>query len=283
MSPDAFLLPPEELVVAWAINLRKDVVRPWQPTQHADHLANTIKTYLSKVSGTVNEFAGESVGSPSNCHLIRDKLAHWKEIDGQHQSDSFSDLPTDLQRLYACTFAMVGWSKLERITVWTMFLTQFGIAGRASDADVNMAEAADGEEREDLPQAVNRRMWVAYTEDVWRNKTMKLFIASGHYVPSQGRPRSDSYVPPRGVTNHGIRSSSAQWAARCGASLMQVKAMGRWKSTDVCSHYVAQGNEVSDHATTGVNGTIAENDDPMQRVWWWKPVAIRGEGGRDQL
>ncbi|KAL1503445.1 hypothetical protein AB1Y20_011932 [Prymnesium parvum] len=97
----------------------------------------------------------------------------------------------------------------------------------AGQADVNMAEAADGEEREDLPQAVNQRMWVAYTEDVWRNKTMKLFIASG--------------LP------------------------------------------LSQRNEVSDHATTGVNATIAENDDPMQRVWWWKPVAIRGEGGRDKL
>ena len=106
---------------------------------------------------------------------------------------------------------------------------------------------------------------------------------AGFYFPSTGVFRTASYVEPSGVKNHGIRASAAQWAARCGATVIQIMNMGRWKNTDTCAHYLAQGNEQKSMATQGKNGLSGEIDDPIKRVWWWQPVAVRAPGGRDGL
>lgn len=122
----------------------------------------------------------------------------------------------------------------------------------------------------------------ALTEDAWTNATTRILTVSGFYKPAVGKPHQSHYQPPSGVTNHGwFRAGGAQWAFRCGANLLQVKNMGRWRALDVCAHYLAQGSAQSDLATTGPAGYKGEVDDPLQRVWWWRPVAQRSVNGKD--
>jgi hypothetical protein len=129
-GPIAFEIPPEDLVIAWAMNLRKDAINPFAPGFEVDHVYGTIKTYLSRISGTVKEFRGKDASSPSNCAILREKLATWKEDDGEEQSATFDNLPEDLKALYdACFEGKQKWSSLQRVTVWSMWLTQFAIAG----------------------------------------------------------------------------------------------------------------------------------------------------------
>jgi hypothetical protein len=129
-GPIAFQIPPEDLVVAWSLNLRKDVKNPFAPGFEVDHVYGTIKTYLSRISGTVKEFCGKDASSPSNCAILREKLAIWKKADGEEQSATFDNLPEDLKKLYdACFEGKQRWSPLQRVTVWSMWLTQFAIAG----------------------------------------------------------------------------------------------------------------------------------------------------------
>ena len=123
------------------------------------------------------------------------------------------------------------------------------------------AAAAEAEVAEVVPEAAparERGEWRTFTEEACAGRTTALFTRAGYYHPAKGKPRTPGYVPTSGITNHGIRASAAQWAARCGASLIQIKAMGRWKNTDVCAHYMAQGNEESDRATVGGNGEVGD-------------------------
>ena len=129
-APLAFQVPPEDLLVEWTMNLRKDKKTPYLPDAAVDHSAGTIKTYLSRVAGTVKEYAGSDVASPSSCAILRTKLAEWKKVDGEEQSATFDNLPEDLEKLYDANFeGKQRWNALQRITVWSMWLTQFGIAG----------------------------------------------------------------------------------------------------------------------------------------------------------
>lgn len=50
-DPNLSQMPPEELVVAWCMNLRKDTIKPYKPLESKDHTAGTIKTYMSRVAG----------------------------------------------------------------------------------------------------------------------------------------------------------------------------------------------------------------------------------------
>ena len=160
-------------------------------------------------------------------------------------------------------------------------------AAAADGADAAAADGADTAADGDAGLGVDAlplpgAEWKPFTESWWRDTSVRLHQEAGYYVPAQGKYRTDTYVPPDGVKNHGIRASAAQWAARCGASLIQIKNMGRWQSTDTCAHYVAQGNEARDLATQGKKGQAGEMQDPIKSVWWWNPVASRPEGGRDQ-
>ena len=57
--------------------------------------------------------------------------------------------------------------------------------------------------------------------------------------------------------------------------------MGRWASTQVCAHYLAQGHQTWEAMTVGQEGHAGEASDPIKRVWFWHPVASRQKGGRD--
>ena len=137
-------------------------------------------------------------------------------------------------------------------------------AGAAAGAAAEVGAAAEA------PQS--KGTWTAYTESWWRDTSVRLHQEAEFFTPSQGEYRTANYVPTDGVKNHGIRASAAQWAARCGASLIQIKNMGRWTNTDTCAHYSAQGNEMRDLATQGKAGKNGEIEDPIKRVWWWAPV-----------
>jgi len=90
------------------------------------------------------------------------------------------------------------------------------------------------------------------------------------------------YFPDRekgkkGCTNHAIRKSSVQWAARCGGSLLEIRNNGRWKSFEDIATYYAQGMYQSETAKEDVG------EDGIWRMWVWKPVSVAGFDGRDQL
>ena len=120
-APLAFQVPPEDLLVEWTMNLRKDKKTPYLPDAAVDHSAGTIKTYLSRVAGTVKEYAGSDVASPSSCAILRTKLAEWKKVDGEEQSATFDNLPEDLEKLYDANFeGKQRWNALQRIPVWSM-------------------------------------------------------------------------------------------------------------------------------------------------------------------
>ena len=81
----------------------------------------------------------------------------------------------------------------------------------------------------------------------------------------------------KGCTNHAIRKVAAQWAGRCGGSVIDAKNNGRWKTTEELSHYISQG--AVDRARCMEGG----RKDPIWRIWVWKLVTLPGEDGRDQM
>ena len=93
---------------------------------------------------------------------------------------------------------------------------------------------------------------------------------AGLYFPDREKGK-------KGCTNHAIRKSSVQWAARCGGSLLEIRNNGRWKSFEDIATYYAQGMYQSETAKEDVG------EDGIWRMWVWKPVSVAGFDGRDQL
>ena len=63
-------------------------------------------------------------------------------------------------------------------------------------------------------------------------------------------------------SSHSIRRAAAQWAARCGASLADVRNVGRWVALKHLLTYIAEGVEMRSNALR------ANNDvDPVLSVW----------------
>jgi hypothetical protein len=139
-------------------------------------------------------------------------------------------------------------------------------------------------------------------EDVWTGMTTKLFTVVRHCCckplarPTGTRcsltPRfpfyfylflsqAGLYFPEReekkGCTNHAIRKSAVQWAARCGGSLLEIRNNGRWKSFEDIATYYAQGMYQSESAKENFG------EDGIRRMWVWKPVTAAAFDGRDQL
>jgi hypothetical protein len=189
------------------------------------------------VAGAIKTYAGKSVESPTNSAIFRRKIKEWKAADGTSQSETFDDLPTDLPRLYETCFSMKGWSMLTKVQVWSMFLGQFGIAGRGScitdfcslyeDLEVPPASACDAD---GVPPWVElgQRKWKGrddsdagrYGLRLWRNRVDPRFcpvswllifmILAGH--PETGpvwgrwaRPRTKGKSPVQEEAGEGER------------------------------------------------------------------------------
>ena len=63
-------------------------------------------------------------------------------------------------------------------------------------------------------------------------------------------------------SSHSIRRAAAQWAARCGASLADVRNVGRWVALKHLLTYIAEGVEMRSNALRAYN-----DDDPVLSVW----------------
>jgi hypothetical protein len=98
--------PPEHLVIDWALNLRKDKIKPYREADLVDHVYSTIRVYLASVNGTVQDFAGAGADSPAKAELLANKLREWKRKDVCGQSATFDNLELDLVALYEACFAM---------------------------------------------------------------------------------------------------------------------------------------------------------------------------------
>jgi hypothetical protein len=103
--------------------------------------------------------------------------------------------------------------------------------------------------------------------------TKRLFTMAGLYFPHD----EETGAPAHGVTNHGIRITSCQWAGRFNASPLDAKNTGRWKTYEEMAKYHGQGQRV--RMEGGENGGV----DELKRMWPWKPVCLPGIDGRDQL
>ena len=102
----AFMAPPEELVVAFIANLRKDSKGEVPP-----HKYEGIKALCGAITGTCLEF-----GSPSPCHCdqISDKLRVWEDADETNAAEAF-DMAGDLPGLYAAVWNISHWNRLKQI------------------------------------------------------------------------------------------------------------------------------------------------------------------------
>lgn len=105
------------------------------------------------------------------------------------------------------------------------------------------------------------------TPDMWTTITDRLFKQAGLYDPTT----------KKGCTNHSIRRSSAQWAGRCGARELDVRNNGRWKTMELLAIYMGQG------AYKAAEAKEAEGYDPLEKIWWWKPVTVAGFNGLDAM
>jgi len=100
--------------------------------------------------------------------------------------------------------------------------------------------------------------------DMWRAVTNHLFYHA-----------SVNHGFQKGCTNHSIRRSSAQWAARCGATEMEIRNAGRWRCMEVLARYLTQGyQQRSEFNQEG-------EEDPIIRVWVFHRVTVANVDGQD--
>lgn len=87
--------------------------------------------------------------------------------------------------------------------------------------------------------------------DMWSDILNTIFILSGHL----------------GASPHSIRSSAAQWAARCGAESYQIQNAGRWsKDSTSWRIYVSAGEQ----DTARYLGRL----DPIRELWVFHPISF---------
>ena len=85
---------------------------------------------------------------------------------------------------------------------------------------------------------------------------------------SRGGARSE------GLTSHSHRKAGAEWAARCGASLNDIRNTGRWKDTTTVMWYLAEGTKYGDQQTRDFQG-----EDPIFKFWVYRPTSDATDGG----
>lgn len=104
----------------------------------------------------------------------------------------------------------------------------------------------------------NRGISVHLSVTVWSNMLNKMFEHSG-------LRRKVDLDPETQCTPHSLRRAAAQWAARCGAKVWEIKDCGQWKSTVFLRYMEETDQEKSRLSRQGVN-------DKVFSVWVWKPV-----------
>jgi hypothetical protein len=112
--------------------------------------------------------------------------------------------------------------------------------------------------------------------DVWVRMTTKLFTLIGLYKPAY-LDEDNNQIDAKGCTNHAIRKTACQWAGRCSSHPMDCKNNGRWKGYDQMSQYHSQG-AAKRKAITDKGG-----NDPIWKVWVWKPSGVPMIDGKDQM
>ena len=142
----------------------------------------------------------------------------------------------------------------------------------------------------------------ALSEESWTGMTTKLFkmVRSKHttdlfirrppplislYISPAYDPKAGLYTPAdkekgtpaHGCTNHAIRKTAVQWAARCKGSILDIKNNGRWKTMEEIAKYHSQGSVQRNLATEG------GKKDGIWGMWAWKPVTVASFDGRDQM
>ena len=126
--------PPEELVVTYAMNLRKDKKEPvYDEANKPDHVYGTIKKYIGAITGTCVEF--HAVPTTKN-EDMRVKMHQWEDMDEVFAAKAF-DMAEDLPRMFDAVHKMTGWHKGKQLKVGVARpgprdQANFGVGGPAS-------------------------------------------------------------------------------------------------------------------------------------------------------
>ena len=84
-------------------------------------------------------------------------------------------------------------------------------------------------------------------------------------------------VASKGLTSHSFRKAAAVWAARCGATIIEIQNTGRWKDCETLARYLAQG-------TLHRNEKLAlYGKDPIANFWMYRPTSVATSTGQSRL
>jgi len=67
----------------------------------------------------------------------------------------------------------------------------------------------------------------------------------------------------RKYSSHSFRRSGAQWAARCGLDVTDIKDIGRWVSLIHLERYVTEGKRMQEEILVETGAT----EDPIHSFW----------------
>ena len=74
--------------------------------------------------------------------------------------------------------------------------------------------------------------------------------------------------PAQGITNHSVRKTAAEWAARCGATTTEIAATARWLCFATVERYHKQGKDVGEEKRQNNAG----ESDPIREFWIYRPT-----------
>ena len=95
-------------------------------------------------------------------------------------------------------------------------------------------------------------------------------LQAGLYTPSTPGKAA------QGVTNHSVRKTGAEWAARCGGSLQEISATGRWLCVATVERYMKQGKDVGEEKRQNNAGV----SDPIREFWIYRPTHRGTQNGQ---
>ena len=91
-----------------------------------------------------------------------------------------------------------------------------------------------------------------------------------------GTPSKAPGKPAQGITNHSVRKTGAEWAARSGGTLTEISATGRWLCVATVERYMKQGKDVGEEKRQNNAGAF----DPIREFWIYRPTHRGTQNGQ---
>lgn len=117
------------------------------------------------------------------------------------------------------------------------------------------------------------------TQKQWADMCRTVFTYGKLYTRGKRACRTTrtKRVPSEGLTSHSFRKAAAVWAARCGATIIEIRNTGRWRDCNTLAWYLAQG-------TMHRNEKLHLYDqDPIAKFWMYRPTSVATSNGQSRL